>query len=161
MRSGTGGPLLLAAVLALGCQGRTHGAAEKDSGNQELPTAAAEPAGARQAAMALPQEPSTPEVARAAAAEPPAPLWRVRDNGVRCVRAPCPTLDVLPVDSSAESVRVAELDLSALGLSPKDSQRLMAAVYEKGLLVRGLVESRTDARGNPYQVLRATALPSR
>jgi hypothetical protein len=97
----------------------------------------------------------------ALAAEAPAPLWRVKDNAVRCVRAPCPTLDVLPVDSSAESARVAEVDLSALGLSPKETQRLLAAVYDKGLLVRGRVETRTDARGKPYAVLRATALPSR
>jgi hypothetical protein len=161
MRSRTGAPLLLAALLALGCQGRTHGAAAKDSGNKELATAAAEPAGASQATVSLPQEPSTPEVAPAAAAEPPAPLWRVRDNGVRCVRAPCPTLDALPVDSAADSVRVVEVDLSALGLSPKDTQRLVAMVHEAGLLVRGQVEQRTDVRGKPYTVLRATALPSR
>jgi hypothetical protein len=86
------------------------------------------------------------------------PLWRVKDNKVRCVRAPCPTLDALPVNSSEATAQVVEVDLSALGLSPKDEQRLLSLVYGEGLRVRGRVEERVDKRGRPYKVLKATGL---
>jgi len=160
---------LWAALLLLGCQGRARDASAKDDVQRDAPAAVAAPpvAPPTEAQVAVAPTPGAPpEVIPAAApaeppTAPPAPLWRVKDNKVRCVRAPCPTLDALPVDSSAEKVQVAELDLSPLGLSPRDTQRLMAEVYAKGLLVRGQVETRSDPRGKPYAVLRATALPSR
>lgn len=164
---------MLAALLALGCQGRTREATAKDAGNKEGPAPAVVapapevPAGPAVEPAAAPAAPEPTAAPATATASPetgggrPAPLWRVKDNKVRCVRAPCNTLDALPVDSSGETVQVAEVDLSPLGLSPKDTQRLMAELYGKGLLVRGTVETRTDPRGRPYAVLRATALPSR
>ncbi|MBM4380808.1 MAG: hypothetical protein FJ086_16135 [Deltaproteobacteria bacterium] len=164
---------LLAALLALGCQGRTREATARDAEPPEVSApavAATAPAAVVDVPAAAPAgspAPVTPAngppaaVTAPTAEERPAPLWRVKDNKVRCVRAPCNTLDAVPVDSSAEKVQVAEVDLSPLGLSPKDTERLMAELHGKGLLIRGTVETRGDPRGKPYAVLRATALPSR
>jgi hypothetical protein len=82
----------------------------------------------------------------------------VKDNKVRCVRAPCPTLDAIPVSSSDATAQVVEVDLSGLGLSPKDTEKLLSRVYGEGLRVRGRVEERLDPRGRPYKVLKATGL---
>lgn len=169
---------LLAALLALSCQGRVRGAADRDLGPEApaqatppVPAVDAEPAPAPSpgpapasvvtpASAELPQEPPVaPPPAEAAVR--PAPLWKVKARATKCVRAPCPSLSAVPVDGAGEALAVAELDLAGLGLSAKDTQRLRAAVYREGLLVRGELESRTDKRGVRYQVLRATALPSR
>lgn len=160
--------LVLAAALAsAGCQGRAQEASARDGSTGTVTTAS--PAPATPSAEPVPAAPGLPLVVPAGAAEAPLPppagagtpadaLWRVKDNKVRCVRAPCPTLDAIPVSSSDATTQVVEVDLSGLGLSPKDEQQLLSRVYGEGLRVRGRVEERADPRGRPCKVLKATGL---
>ncbi len=157
--------VVLSALAAAGCQGRAQEASARDA--SAAPVAASVPAVEPPPPAAEPA-PVVPDVAPAeavAASAPvgveagaPDPLWRVKDNKVRCVRAPCPTLDAIPVSSSDASAQVVEVDLSGLGLSDKEAQQLLSRVYGEGLRVRGRVEGRADKRGRPYKVLKATGL---
>lgn len=161
--------MLAAALVAAGCQGRAQEASSRDAAAAPAPVTPSVPVEARPEQSA-PADVATPatvepkagdvqpaaETAGSDAGEPGDPLWRVKDNKVRCVRAPCPTLDAIPVSSSDATTQVVEVDLSGLGLTPKAQQALLSRVYGEGLRVRGRIEERADKRGRPYKVLKAT-----
>lgn len=95
--------------------------------------------------------------AGAGAATASAPVWRVKDNKVRCIQAPCMSLDAMPVSSSDPTVKISDVDLSALGLSAKEQQALMSQLYGKrGLQVAGEIVEETpkSGRGGMARVLK-------
>lgn len=79
---------------------------------------------------------------------------RLRDTGIRCVRAPCFSLRASRLNGSAR-MTVSELDLAAAGAAPADLERAEAALRTKnGLLARGRIVSRADGG----RLFRATRL---
>lgn len=76
--------------------------------------------------------------------------FRIRDTGVRCVRAPCFSLRVWRVNS-AYRVTVSELDLGPVGVDPATRRRAEAALTTPaGLLAAGRV-SRTRVGGRVFE----------
>ncbi|ATB34913.1 lipoprotein [Cystobacter fuscus] len=68
-------------------------------------------------------------------------IYIVKDSGVRCMAAPCPSLVARPADDpKAEGLRITDLDLSALGLTDEQQGRLMEKVHQgAGLKVEASV----------------------
>lgn len=68
-------------------------------------------------------------------------IYIVKDSGVRCMAAPCPSLVAQPADDpKAEGLRITDLDLSALGLTDEQQGRLMEKVHQgAGLKVEASV----------------------
>ena len=76
--------------------------------------------------------------APAGAAPPVGGYYRVRDTGTRCVRAPCYSYRVTPVNASTRAT-VADVDLSAARVIASEVDRAEAALQSKdGLYARGL-----------------------
>ena len=72
-----------------------------------------------------------------------APIFRVHDTGIRCVRAPCYFLRVRRLGSAA--VTASELDLDSVGLGPEQRRRAEAALRTKnGLFLAGRLERAAD-----------------
>lgn len=87
------------------------------------------------------------------------PVWMVKDNKVRCIQAPCMSLDAMPVDSSDPTEKISDVDLSALGLSNDAQQALMAEVYGKrGVQLAGEIVEQPlkTGRGGMARVLKVT-----
>ena len=79
--------------------------------------------------------------------------YRVADNGVRCVRAPCFSYDVTPVNAQTRG-RASSLDLQAARASAADVARALRAVTSKnGLYARGRF-ARTQDGGTVFRALR-------
>jgi hypothetical protein len=76
--------------------------------------------------------------ARAGTAEPAGGFYRVRDTGLRCVRAPCFSYSVTQVNGSTRTT-VAGVDLSAARVTPNELDSAEVALHTShGLLARGL-----------------------
>jgi hypothetical protein len=80
-------------------------------------------------------------------------VFRVRDTGIRCVRAPCFFLRARLV-ATRKVVMVSELDLRAVDLTAKQRARADAALQKRGLLVAGRIVRASDGGRS----LRATAV---
>jgi hypothetical protein len=70
--------------------------------------------------------------------------FRVRDNGVRCVAAPCFSLTATALEGGGTRT-LSELDLARAGLSAGDLRRTERAVSGDGALVTGTVVTVPDA----------------
>ncbi len=71
----------------------------------------------------------------------PAPggtTYRARDNGVRCITAPCFSYDAVVVER-ASTKRLSEVDLSRVGLTASGLSRARRALAGAGLLVSGRI----------------------
>ncbi|WNG13499.1 DUF6748 domain-containing protein [Cystobacter fuscus] len=68
-------------------------------------------------------------------------IYIVKDSGVRCIAAPCPSLVARPADDpKSEGLSITDLDLSALGLTDEQRERLMEKVHQgAGLKVEASV----------------------
>jgi hypothetical protein len=66
------------------------------------------------------------------------PVYRVRDNGTRCIVAPCFSRDLIPVDPT-QVIAVSAIDLSQLKLSPEQEMELTAALATGSKYVRGSI----------------------
>ena len=75
----------------------------------------------------------------------PAPIYRVRDTGIRCVRAPCFFMRAWRL-STTKAVTVSELDLDPAGLTPGQEQAAQEALEPKngGLFVAGRIVRASD-----------------
>jgi hypothetical protein len=73
------------------------------------------------------------------------PLWKVADNGLRCVTTPCFSLSAARLNTTTER-RVAELDLSGLGLSAEQQDAASRALFEGGVLAAGATPARGAGR---------------
>ncbi|HEX5028800.1 MAG TPA: DUF6748 domain-containing protein [Gaiellaceae bacterium] len=79
--------------------------------------------------------------------------YRVRDNGIRCVRAPCFSYRATGVNSSM-FVMASAVDLTASGGSPSDQSRARAALRTKdGLYARGTFARSPDG-GRVFRAVR-------
>ena len=80
-------------------------------------------------------------------------LYRVTDNGIRCVRAPCFTYDARSVNG-ATRVRVSSIDLGASGGTAQQIARAQLALGTKdGLYAQGRFASTPDG-GRAFRPLR-------
>ncbi len=68
----------------------------------------------------------------------------VKDNGVRCITAPCPSLTEQKLNSSL-SANITGVDFEASGADPKLVDRAQSAMYSDGVIVVGYRDY--DARG--------------
>ena len=71
-----------------------------------------------------------------------APVYRVRDTGIRCVKAPCFSMRAWLV-STSKRVTVSELALPA-DLTPKQRAEAEAALERGGLFVAGRIVPASD-----------------
>lgn len=79
--------------------------------------------------------------------------YRVVDNGIRCIRAPCFSYRAGGVNGSSR-VLVSSVDLSAAGAGPKELARARAALRTKdGLYARGRFATTPDG-GRAFLALR-------
>jgi hypothetical protein len=70
---------------------------------------------------------------------PSGSFFRVADNGIRCIRAPCPTTSMFALNG-VESRSATDLDLSGAGASEAQVEAAFNARYtEKGFLLSGSV----------------------
>lgn len=63
-------------------------------------------------------------------------IYLVRDNGLRCFEPPCFSWDIVDVDSQNVSV-VSALDISKLGLSVEQANKIMESLTRGQLNVKG------------------------
>jgi hypothetical protein len=71
------------------------------------------------------------------------PIFRVRDTGIRCVRAPCFFMRARRL-STGKVVAVSELDLRAAGLTPVQAAKAASALQKGGLVVAGRIVRAAD-----------------
>lgn len=93
-----------------------------------------------------------------AQAQPAAPAegaFTLRDNGVRCIRAPCPHYTATEL-GSGRSAAVAGFDLAPLGLAAAENEALAADLYDGLWIVQGRIEQRPP--GPPALAETATVL---
>jgi hypothetical protein len=80
-------------------------------------------------------------------------FYRVVDNGIRCVRAPCFSFRVTPINGSVRIV-VSSVDLAAAGASSAEIARAQATLHSKnGLYARGRFARSADG-GKVFSALR-------
>jgi len=97
------------------------------------------------------------------AAAPPeseSAVFFVKDSGIRCMVAPCPSLVATRPDRPGEEgLKVTDIDLSALNLPEDQRARVQQALYGPGLKVEATVETVPHAGpAGPGTVLRVTRL---
>src|SRR5262249_2673706 len=91
----------------------------------------------------------------AAESKPTGAFYRVKDSGIRCVVAPCPTLHEAKLNSSSSS-NIADLDLTVAGASAKEVARAEQALSsDDGVLVAG-THARLSGIASYARRLRAT-----
>jgi len=79
-------------------------------------------------------------------------VFRVEDNGIRCVRAPCFSLHASALNTAAHR-NVSSLDLGASGASRAVVQQARAALDDAGVMIEGRVVPTADGG----RALRASA----
>jgi hypothetical protein len=80
-------------------------------------------------------------------------FYRVFDNGIRCVRAPCFSTTVSQVNGSTRTT-VSDVDLAASGANPAEIRRAQSYVATKtGLYARGRFAATPDG-GRMFRALR-------
>ncbi|EPX64450.1 putative lipoprotein [Cystobacter fuscus DSM 2262] len=137
--------LPLALGLLAGCTSNTRPPVEDrpaESGGTPAATGAEVPP--PPAPASPPTAPSEDVSGGTAAASDSKPvIYIVKDSGVRCMAAPCPSLVARPADDpKAEGLRITDLDLSALGLTDEQQGRLMEKVHQgAGLKVEASVSN--------------------
>jgi hypothetical protein len=90
---------------------------------------------------------------RAGAAATPGVVYRVEDNGIRCVRAPCFWLHVSVLNTTRHR-NASTVALAPSKASPTSIRRALAALDDTGVMVEGRVVA-GEPRGD--RTLRATA----
>ena len=143
--------LPLALALLTGCSGGARAMAEdRPAGSTGTPASAKAPPPAPPPAPA-PAPASPPGSAAPSSSAPdegPSAVYVVKDSGMRCIAAPCPSLVARPVDPpGAEGLRITGLDLSALGLSDEQEEHLQNQAHSggPGLRVEATVTTRPHA----------------
>lgn len=72
-------------------------------------------------------------------------FYRAKDNGIRCIKAPCPSTSAIKLNTSSTK-NISDLDLSKTGATQKEIQGAMDSLFEDdGLLVSGVI---TTVQGN-------------
>ena len=147
-------PLLTAALalgLLTGCSRNTSESRSAESGGtpsaqMEAPRDNNQPV--QDPAMAKPPaEGSSGGTAAAAPAERGPAVFFVRDSGVRCMAAPCPSFIATRADKpDPEGLQVTDVDLSALNVSEEKRVALLEAVHmHPGIKVEATVDTVPNA----------------
>ncbi|MBS2022681.1 MAG: hypothetical protein JST92_09740 [Deltaproteobacteria bacterium] len=89
---------------------------------------------------------STPAPITQAAPSSTPSRYTVADNGIRCIRAPCPSLTATDTKSGAR-FNVSGVDLSKLTLSPEQRTLLRSQVMDGGRAVTAIIVPAPDVRG--------------
>lgn len=84
---------------------------------------------------AAPKTEAKPAAAESASKEP---LWLLRDNGKRCLVAPCPSWSATNVDTR-ETVEISKIDFSAMKLAPEAEAQARAKVQAGQQWARGTI----------------------
>jgi hypothetical protein len=74
-------------------------------------------------------------------------FFRVRDTGVRCIRAPCFSFRAAKLNERTQAIRVSSVDLaSTLDIPPETRRRAQAALRSReGLLAAGRIVATADS----------------
>lgn len=72
----------------------------------------------------------------------PMGIYRLEDNGIRCVRAPCPSIDVRSTETDVVT-SVSDIRYPA-GMPDPDRQRLQEALFHGGFTARGEVDASVE-----------------
>ncbi|QRN96965.1 hypothetical protein JRI60_49735 [Archangium violaceum] len=133
-------PLVAAALafsLLVGCSRNTPESRPAESGG--TPTERATPS-TNPTGEPPPSEPPSGGTAAAANAGTPV-VYIVKDSGVRCMAAPCPTFIATRADRPNEDgLQITDVDLAALGFNAERSASLMEATHTPtGLKVEATV----------------------
>src|SRR5690348_10451287 len=72
----------------------------------------------------------------------PRGVYRLVDNGVRCVQAPCPTIDVQKVDGP-EATTVSNIEYPDF-MSTEQRERLQEALFQGGFVASGEVDANVE-----------------
>lgn len=86
---------------------------------------------------AAPKAEAKPAAAASAAASKE-PLWLLRDNGKRCIVAPCPSWSATNVDTR-ETVEISKIDFAAMKLSSDAEAQARANVQAGQQWARGTI----------------------
>jgi hypothetical protein len=139
---------LLALGLLAGCSSRTNPEARPaesggtPSAQMETPPPADKP---------LPQPTGAAAPAESGGTAAPAPrgpaVYFVRDSGVRCMAAPCPSFIATRADQpNDEGMKVTDVDMSALGLSDEKRNGIMEGThFNPGIKVEATVDTVPNA----------------
>jgi hypothetical protein len=161
-------PLLTAALafgLLLGCSRNTPDSRPAESGGTPSapmePTPGSQPAESPGNAVKPSDEmPSGGTAAKVDAASTPA-VYFVKDSGVRCIAAPCPSFLATRADRPNEdALKVTDVDLSALGVNDEKRAGILQATHgNAGLKVEATVQTVPNAGpGGAATVLRVSKL---
>jgi hypothetical protein len=77
----------------------------------------------------------------------------LKDNGVRCIRAPCPSIDA--ISPGAAPVAVTGVALEQVLEDPSAREQALSKVHQGGLTAEGYV----DASSEKGPIFRVTRLP--
>ncbi len=83
-------------------------------------------------------------------------LYHVFDNGLRCLIEPCFSWTLRSAD---EQVEVSDIDISTLGLSPEEEEKLVSELADGRRLVRGFLRDGPVGPGGVGKTLVLTELP--
>jgi hypothetical protein len=71
-------------------------------------------------------------------------IYRVRDNGIRCIAAPCFSYDAQDVNLS-ETTAISNVDLSRVQATPEQRAAATEALFGESLLVAGTIQPQPGA----------------
>jgi len=67
-------------------------------------------------------------------------FYRLESSGIVCITAPCPSVRARNLNSSSTKL-LTDVDFTALGLSDEEASATMSTVFEKGLIMSGLIKT--------------------
>lgn len=72
-------------------------------------------------------------------------FYRLEDNGVTCIAAPCMSVDAQRLNSSSRPSKLSDLDLSGSGATSAEQRAALAALEGPGLIAAGFIQSVPNA----------------
>lgn len=70
-------------------------------------------------------------------------VWRVEDNGIRCIKAPCPSISADKLNTSAVR-QVTDMDYSGANATQKQIDGANDSIFSESLLVTGTIAATKD-----------------
>lgn len=74
----------------------------------------------------------------------PTGVYRLQDNGTRCIKAPCPNINVTPVGPGDEGASVSDIEYPST-LPQEERKAIMDRLFEPGgVTARGFVRGEVE-----------------